>query len=48
MLAWDPDRMPAWWEAIRRRYFALDWVRAIATWMAFGLFLAALVDFHAA
>jgi hypothetical protein len=43
MLAWDPDRMPEGWESIRRRYFALDWIRAAATWIAFGLFLAALV-----
>jgi hypothetical protein len=44
MLAWDPDAMPDGWEATRRRYFALDWIRAAATWMAFGLFLAALVE----
>jgi hypothetical protein len=43
MLAWDPDAMPADWEATRRRYFALDWIRAAATWTAFALFLAALV-----
>jgi hypothetical protein len=43
MLAWDPDALPEGWEATRRRYFALDWIRAAATWMAFGLFLAALV-----
>jgi hypothetical protein len=44
MLAWDPDRMPEGWEAIRRKYFALNWIRAFATWAAFGLFLAALVE----
>ena len=44
MLAWDPDSMPANWEATRRRYFTLNWIRAAATWTAFGLFLAALVD----
>jgi hypothetical protein len=44
MLAWEPDRIPAGWEAIRRKYFALNWVRAAATWVAFGLFLAALVE----
>jgi hypothetical protein len=43
MLAWDPDAMPAGWEATRQRYFALDWIRAAATWAAFALFLAALV-----
>ena len=44
MLAWDPEAMPADWEAGRRRYFALNWIRAAATWTAFGLFLAALID----
>ena len=43
MLAWDPDAMPADWEAGRRRYFTLDWIRAAATWTAFALFLAALL-----
>jgi hypothetical protein len=43
MLAWDPEAMPADWEAGRRRYFTLNWVRALATWAAFGLFLTALV-----
>jgi hypothetical protein len=44
MLAWDPDAMPAGWEARRHRYYTLDWIRAAATWAAFALFLAALVD----
>jgi hypothetical protein len=44
MLAWDPAAPPAGWEAARRRYFALDWIRAAATWIAFALFLAALVQ----
>ena len=26
MLAWNPEALPAEWEAIRRRYFALDWI----------------------
>jgi hypothetical protein len=43
MLGWDPNAMPGDWEATRRRYFSLDWIRAAATWTAFGLFLAALV-----
>ena len=43
MLAWNPDDLPADWEATRARYFALNWIRAAATWVAFGLFLAALV-----
>jgi hypothetical protein len=43
MLAWDPDHMPADWEAVRSHYFKLNWIRAFSTWTAFGLFLAALV-----
>jgi hypothetical protein len=43
MLAWDPDAMPADWTAGRRYYFRLNWIRALLTWLAFGLFLAALV-----
>jgi hypothetical protein len=44
MLAWDPDRMPAEWEEVRRYYFKLNWIRAASTWAAFALFLAALVE----
>lgn len=44
MLAWNPDSMPRDWQATRRRYFALNWIRAAATWTAFGLFLAAFVE----
>jgi len=29
--------MPANWEAIRRRYFRLNWIWAAATWTAFTL-----------
>ncbi len=43
MLAWDPEAMPANWDAGRRRYFALNWIQLPATWTAFALFLAALV-----
>jgi len=43
MLAWDPEAPPAGWQATRRRYFTLNWIRAAATWTAFPLFLAALV-----
>jgi len=42
--AWDPDAMPRDWEATRRRYFTFNWIRAVATWAAFALFLAALVE----
>jgi hypothetical protein len=44
MLSWNPDALPEGWESFRRRYFTLDWIRAAATWLAFGLFLAAFVD----
>ena len=44
MLAWDPDAMPPDWEAKRGRYFALNWIRAAATWAAFGLFFAAPLE----
>jgi hypothetical protein len=43
MLAWDPEAMPAGWQEGRRRYFALNWIQAAATWTAFGLFLGALI-----
>jgi hypothetical protein len=43
MLAWDPEAMPADWEAGRRRYFALNWIQLASTWTVFGLFLAALI-----
>jgi uncharacterized membrane protein len=44
MLAWDPEAMPATWDAGRRRYFAINWIQLAATWTAFALFLAALVS----
>lgn len=43
MLAWDPDAMPADWAAGRRRYFAINWIQAAATWTVFWLFLVALI-----
>jgi len=43
MLAWDPDAMPEEWEAGRRRYFAINWIQAAATWAVFGLLLMALI-----
>lgn len=38
---WDPDALPADWLRTRRRYFLFNWIRAGATWTAFGLFIAA-------
>jgi hypothetical protein len=43
ILAWDPEAMPADWEAGRRRYFTINWINGVSTWAAFGLFLAALM-----
>jgi hypothetical protein len=43
MLAWAPDHLSPDWEATRERYFTLNWIRAGVTWIAFGLFLAALI-----
>jgi hypothetical protein len=43
MLAWDPDAMPENWDAGRRRYFAINWIQAAATWTVFGLLLIALI-----
>jgi hypothetical protein len=43
MLAWEPESMPTAWDAGRRRYFAINWVQAAATWTVFGLFLVALI-----
>jgi hypothetical protein len=44
MLAWDPEAVPAGWEAGRRKYFAFNWIQLAATWTAFILFLVALVS----
>ena len=42
ILAWDPEAMPADWEAGRRRYFTINWTQMAVTWSAFALFLVAL------
>ena len=44
ILAWDPDAMPADWEAGRRRYFEINWIQLAVTWTAFALFLVALAS----
>lgn len=41
ILGWDPAAVPDDWRATRHRYFALNWIRAGFTWVAFALFLAA-------
>jgi hypothetical protein len=43
-LAWDPEAMPADWEAGRRRYFTINWIQLAVTRSAFGLFLLALIS----
>ena len=42
ILAWDPDALPADWEAGRRRYFTINWIQLGVTWSACALFLVAL------
>ena len=44
MLAWDPEAMPAGWEAGRQRYFTINWIQLVTTWSAFALFIAALIS----
>ena len=44
ILSWDPEAMPADWEAGRRRYFTINWIQMVATWAAFVLFLVALIS----
>ncbi|HKV68390.1 MAG TPA: hypothetical protein VJN72_09890 [Gaiellales bacterium] len=44
ILAWDPDALPADWEAGRQRYFTINWSQLATTWTAFALFLVALVS----
>jgi hypothetical protein len=43
ILSWDPGALPADWESIRHRYFALNWVRGVCTWAAFAAFGAAFL-----
>jgi hypothetical protein len=43
ILAWDPEAVPADWEATRQRYFTINWIQLATTWAAFALFLVALV-----
>jgi hypothetical protein len=43
ILSWDPEALPADWEAGRRRYFTINWIQLAVTWSAFALFLLALI-----
>jgi hypothetical protein len=44
ILAWDPEALPADWEAVRQRYFTINWIQFVTTWVAFALFLVALIS----
>ena len=44
ILAADPEAMPADWEAVRQRYFMINWIQFATTWAAFALFLVALIS----
>jgi hypothetical protein len=44
ILSWDPEALPADWEAGRRRYFTINWIQMAVTWSAFALFLVALAS----
>jgi hypothetical protein len=44
MLAWNPEDMPADWEAGRQRYFMINWIQLATTWGALALFLVALIS----
>src|SRR4029450_6972124 len=44
ILAWDPEAMPADWEAVRQRYFTINWIQLATTWAPFVLFLVALIS----
>lgn len=41
ILSWNPAAVPTNWRDVRRRWLALNWIRAALTWTAFALFLAA-------
>ena len=42
ILAWDPEALPADWQAGRQRYFTINWIQLGVTWSACALFLVAL------
>ena len=44
ILAWNPEAMPADWEAGRQRYFTINWLQLATTWAAFAPFLVALIS----
>ena len=44
ILSWNPDAMPADWEAGRQRYFTINWIQCATTWAGLALFLVALIS----
>jgi hypothetical protein len=44
ILSWDPEAMPADWEAGRQRYFLINWIQLATTWVVFILLLVALIS----
>lgn len=41
ILSWKAEAVPTDWRTARARYFRLNWIRAVLTWFAFALFIAA-------
>jgi hypothetical protein len=41
ILSWDPAAVPEDWGIARRRYFRLNWIRGVLTWLALTLFVVA-------
>jgi hypothetical protein len=44
ILAWDPDDLPAGWEATRHTYFTINAIQLVVTWTVLALLLVALVE----
>jgi len=42
ILALAPEAISPDWEAVRQRYFTINWLQLVTTWGAFALFLVAL------
>jgi hypothetical protein len=43
ILGWDPDALPADWEAGRQRYFLINAIQLVVTWVVFALLLGSLI-----
>jgi hypothetical protein len=44
ILAWDPDDLPADWEAGRNTYFLINAIQLVVTWAVLALLLVALIE----